>query len=483
MIGRSLTCAALVAGLSMLLCAPASAAGLRLGFTDLGTVQGDNPAERPLELQHLKATRATTVRLMYEWRDIEKAKPPSDAEARNPAWSGYDWSEVDATLRDIATAGVEPLVEVSRAPAWWEGAGRPAISPTAQTGTWRPDPAAFGRFMHAAASRYSGRYPDPLLPGRTLPRVSLWQAWNEPNLPNELTPQWTRAGSRYAPASPAHYKRLLNAAYTEIKRASPGATVIAAGTAPFGEPWPGGARMPPALFVRTLLCVDGRARPKARNCRRNPARFDILAHHPYPIGPPGRHAVNRDDVCIPDFAKLTKPLAVAVRAGNVFPKRRKPVWATEMSWDTNPPDPGGIEPLRQGRYAAGSMYVLWRQGVRALLWWNLRDDPGPNYRSTLQSGVFYRGATVALDTPKPSYTAFRFPFTAFNSRKRGALLWGIAPTRGAVTIQRQTGATWQNVKTVTPGAGRVFQTRLRSKRGDVLRATQAGEASIDARIF
>ena len=467
----------------LLLAVPAQAEpGLRLGFSDIDIMQHD-PAQRPLELQHLKSTRASTLRLMWKWSEVELAKPPSKAVAEDPNWSGYNWSILDATLRDVAAAGVTPVVEVSSAPAWHEGANRPPVSEAAPAGTWKPDPVAYGSFMHAAALRYSGRMADPLRPGQNLPTVRFWQIWNEPNLPVSLSPQWSKSGSSARPVSPNTYRAMLASAYTQVKSASSATTILTAGTAPFGEPKPGGSRMPPARFVRELLCVSSGSHPKARNCRRTPAKFDILAHHPYPIGPPGRHAINRDDVTVPDFAKLQKPLAVALKAGNVYPRKRKPIWVTEMSWDSAPPDPGGVEVTRQARYAAGAMYVLWRQGVKTLLWWNLRDDViGDNYKNTLQSGVFYRGKTVALDTPKPLLTAFQFPFTAFGS-KRGAKLWGMAPASGSVQIQRQSGTDWKTVRTIRAGSNRIFQLRIKASSQTRFRAVQNGEPSIDAKIL
>jgi hypothetical protein len=347
------------------------------------------------------------------------------------------------------------------------------------------------------ARRYSGTYPDPLQPGRTLPRVRNWQIWNEPNLFVELNPQWSGTGARARPASPGLYRELLSAGYDAVKSVHASNVVVTAGTAPYGEPTPcegsacptGGPRVQPARFVRDLLCVTTAL--KARNCRRTPAKFNVLAHHPYPIGPPGRVARNPDDVVVPDFAKLMKPLAVALKAGNVYPRTKtKPVWATEMSWDSNPPDPGGIPAGQQAQYAAGAMYVLWRQGVKAMFWWNLRDDPpvGDDYSVSLQSGVYYRGATVAQDTPKPSLTAFRFPFAAYraysNFKGHGrAKVWGMAPKRGKVRIQRKRGSRWLTVTRVKTRADRTFLLRVSAGRGVRLRATQDGEASIDAKVF
>jgi hypothetical protein len=238
--------------------------------------------------------------------------------------------------------------------------------------------------------------------------------------------------------------------------------------------------MPPARFLRELLCVSGTSKLRARNCRRTPAKFDVLAHHPYPIGSPTRRALNRDDVGIPDFAKLKRPLAVAIKAGNVVPRRAKPIWATEMSWDTSPPDPKGVKLAVQARYAAGAMYTLWRQGVDAMLWWNVRDDPRDRgYQFGLQSGVYLSGATVAQDTPKPAVQAFRFPFAAYKAKGRQTAIWGIAPAPGPVQIQRRSGSGWKTIKTVRAGSNRVFFTRLRANLGTRLRSLQNAETSLE----
>jgi hypothetical protein len=470
--------------------AGAAAPALRLGFSDLGTMQNGDPAERPLELQHLTSTGARSLRIMWSWANVEKTKPADDATATDPGYAGYDFSGLDALLRDTAAAGVEPLVMMNRAPAWWEGPNRPPVSTDVSAGTWDPDPAAYRRFMTAAARRYSGSYPDPLRPGATLPRVHYWQIWNEPNLSVELNPQWVKSGGHWKTNSPRLYRTLLAAGYEGVKAGVPGDTVVTAGTAPYGDPQPGGLRIMPARFVRELLCVTGRATLKATDCRSTPAKFDVLAHHPYPIGPPGRHAINADDVVVPDFDKLERPLKVALAAGNVFPKTPKPIWATEMSWDSNPPDPGGIPAELQARYLAGAVYVLWRQGVKALFWWNLRDDAkGRGYEYSLQSGVFARGTTVAQDTPKPSFTAMRFPFVGYrkyaNFKGSGdTLLWGLAPAAGtSVSIQTPNGTKWTTIKRLKAGADHVFQLRVHAKSGQRYRAVQAQTVSIDTKVF
>ena len=157
-----------------------------------------------------------------------------------------------------------------------------------------------------------------------------------------LTPQWENG----APASPAHYRRMLNAFYDAVKGVNPANRVITAGTAPFGDPGTSGKRMRPARFDRELFCVSGAA------CA-NPAKFDVLSHHPYSVGGPNRKALNADDVSVPDLDKLVKPLRRAERTRRVGGARRHAVWVTELSWDSSPPDPLGVPGATAGALARG----------------------------------------------------------------------------------------------------------------------------------
>ncbi len=167
------------------------------------------------------------------------------------------------------------------------------------------------------AKRYSGSFD----PGTgILPRVRYYQGWSEPNLDNHLTPQWVRVHGRWVAESPIIYRGLLNAFYAAVKSVHRSNVVITGGTAPFGDQ-PGGQRVPPALFVREMLCLHGQKLVRER-CP-HPVHFDILAHHPYSVGGPFQSAINRDDVSLPDIGKLTRPLRAAERSGLVLPRGQK----------------------------------------------------------------------------------------------------------------------------------------------------------------
>ena len=463
--------------LTLLVAAPTAEAaprhGLLTGFSDFAAFQGPNPAERQSAFANMRAARGTVVRIQSSWSEIAPTEPPTDADARDPAWPGYRWERLDRSVREAVAARVTPLVLLTGASAWAEGRRRRASAPP---GTWKPSAPDYRLFAEALARRYSGRFGN-------LPRVRYYQPWNEPNLSDFLNPQWERSGRRFRPASPAIYRRLLNAFYRGANAGNPSAYVVSAGTAPFGESRPGGKRMQAALFTRELLCVRGRSHPRPkRRCPGGPVFFDALAHHPYPIGEPRRTAINADDVVIPDIWKLTRPMRVAVRAGYARPRRSKPVWATEISWDTRPPDPDGLPAKLVARYTEGALYTLWRQGVSVVTWWLMRDEPeGQGWGYTLQSGVFYRGSSVAADRPKPNFYTFRFPFTAYT--KRGvAQIWGLAPGRGAVTIEVRRGGRWRALMRLRTRRGRMFFTARRLSPGTPLRARQGSDTSLAWRV-
>jgi hypothetical protein len=327
--------------------------------------------------------------------------------------------------------------------------------------------------MKAVARRYSGHFRPTT---SALPRVRYYQPWSEPNLYNHLTPQWVRTHGRWVAESAVIYRGLLNAGYSAVKSVSSSNVVITGGTAPFGDSPSGkNGRVSPAAFWRQLLCLDGQ-HLTPQKCP-NPAHFDILAHHPYEIGGPWFRAINPDDVSLPDIGKLTRIMTAAERSGRLLPRGHKQVWITEFSWDSKPPDPHAVPMNTWEHWLEESFYVSWHEGVTAMAWYLLADQPCvPNCADTYQSGVYYDNGT-----PKAGLEAFRFPFVVESGGRGHKILWGISPRAGKVLIQEAEPHGWRTIATFNGHVHGLFTRRISLSGRPLMRAQVAGETSISWR--
>ncbi len=428
-------------------------------FLDDSSFQNPPAPQRVQWLNRAYGLGATTVRLNVYWGSIAPKRLTAGFDPSNPGDPGYAWFILDGAIRNATARGLKVVLTFLDAPTWAQGPGRPGNAPP---GSWRPNPSSLGAFARAVAERYSGRFPDPLHYGTTLPRVGFFQAWDEPNLPVYLTPQWSRVRRAYVPASPAIYRRMLNAVYAAVKAVQPDAYVLSAGTAPYGDPpGVGLGRMTPVLFTRELLCLHG---PELRRepCP-DPAHFDALDHHPYSSTPtlPARVP---GDVSVPDLGKLGHILHVAERIGRALPAGPKPIWITEIAWGTRPPNPTGVSFALQARYLALAFFTLWRQGVSHVFWFTLRDRT----HGTSGAGLYSQDGR-----PKPAAAAFRFPFVAVPGSRGVLTLWGHAPTAGVVTIERKSGGAWDAIATLKTTPGGVFFANRRLGSNLLLKAREA----------
>lgn len=468
---RATSRASIVLALAALVAAPAGAQaatrGLDLGFFDpvFTTAPGEGWLARSA------GAGADIVRIDVGWVAPNTATRPPGFDARNPGDTRYDFARADAAVRTASAKGLRVLLSFTGAPRWAEGRERP---PGAVTGSWRPDPAALEDYGAALATRYSGRFPDPSVPGAVLPKVAALQVWNEPNLARYLSPQWT--GGR--PASPAHYRAMLNAFTRGVRGTGSDVLVVTAGTAPFGDPFAGGRRIMPADFVRDLLCLTPRGRPMRSAACAAPATFDVLAHHPYSVGSPARRAVNAGDVSIPDLGRLSRLLRAAERHRTAAPQRRHRLWVTEVSYDSGPPDPDGVPLATHARYLAQTLRTLWRSRVDTVIWFRTVDAaPEPSYAASSQSGVYLRDGR-----PKPALAAFRFPVTVRRSRGNRVEVWGRAPETGLVRIEGRKGGRWRVLQRIRVSRHDVFFTHIRRDAHTAVRARNGDKISLTWRL-
>ena len=415
---RRITCLILAGSLTFFAAAilatgPASAARP----LDTGVTVIDGSLQEGLGFERMKSAGANFTRITIFWSEVAPNSKPNEWSPTDPADSHYDWSAPDATIQKAVDAGLTPLVQIFKAPQWAERC-RAAIP-----GICNPDPKKFAQFTAAATARYNGDFGD-------LPRVKYWEPLNEPNLTTYLRPQY-RNGK---PVSVDIYRNILNQFADVVKETNPGNLVVAGGLAPLG----GSGSPSPLDFTRRLLCMKGRAHPKPIPGCRASARFDVWAHSAYTSGGPTHESVAPDDVQLGDLSEMNQLIKAARKAHNIRSRLRGiPFWITEFSWDSAPPDPGGLKMGLLTRWTSEAMFRSWQAGVSKFFWFSLRDwkrPAGLPYSETIDAGLYFRADSIAGDKPKRVLKAFKFPFVAF-SKPYGMAIWGRTPDSSAGKVK------------------------------------------------
>ncbi len=447
---RALLLLILICAVFAALAAPASAAAPQPFQTGISYVL---PYEEPeVELEHVRQAGAQLAQTPVRWSEVAPRKLPASWQPEDPADSHYFWELTDRWVSAAVANGLTPVLQIRSAPEWAQRCPGRELSGGSPC---NPDPAALAAFATAAARRYSGQFGG-------LPRVQYWQGLNEPNLSLYFNPQYE--GDK--PVSPTLYRALINSFYTAIKAVDSSNLVIAAGLGPIAVP---PLTIGPLQFTRLLLCMTGgkNPRPTKDDCEGG-VHFDIFDMHPYTSGGP-THKGNPNEVQLGDLPKLTKLLAAADRAGRIhgaFPST--PLWITEFSWDSNPPDSGGLPMKTLCRWTAEAMHEIWADGVDTFFWYSLRDAPknGSQYEQSLQSGLYFRGPTVPEDQPKEVLNVFRFPFVAYPTDK-GLHFWGRTPNSGPgkVVIQALRGGKWRSVFVARADEVGIFRGRAPTRYG------------------
>ncbi len=482
LLAAAIAAAALIAG-SVNPAGAAAARGMDLGIYE-PEFSFPTPSLQTAAFDRASQAHAGFALVYVTWSGVAPTSKPAGFNAANPADPAYDFSAIDTAVRDASARSLQVLLAITKAPPWAEGPNRPSAGEAPQ-GTWEPNPQDVGDFAHAVAARYSGNFGG-------LPAVRHYQLWAEPNLGVNLSPQWL--GN--TPVSPTIYRAMLNAFYSNVKAVSPRNVVLTGGTAPYGNLTPAGGltyqRMQPLAFWRGLLCYSAGKRKGHKKRRKhgravtsralgnklipqpcpNPAHFDIAAHHPINVGAPTRAALNPDDISTPDLYKLKRVLAAAAASGRLAPGGAKPIWATELWWNSSPPGDKGLSLAQQARYLEQGFYVLWKQGVGATFWFELRDAVPSGGLPIPTSGLFFRDGRA-----KPALTAYQFPFVTERLSGKRVRAWGEAPHAGSVDIQIGR-KRFRHLKTLGAGDNRVFTGILHLGGHANLRAVQGTQTSL-----
>jgi hypothetical protein len=352
---------------------------IQKGIYDDAQILYGNP-DKTFPVLAQMGTRLVRVNLYWGGRNgVARSKPLNPA---NPADPAYDWATYDRTVRYASAYKLATIFTVIGTPDWANGGRGWNRAPTKT--------ADLQAFVTAAARRYSGTFKGP--DGEIVGRVSKWIAWNEPNNPVFLKPQFVRSGSKWVIQSAKDYARMCNAVVKAVKIVHYTNQVACGVTSPRGNNQPGTVRasVSPLAFMRAMKLAGATG-------------FDAYAHHPYygypsetpNTKPPlGRHGLPPTAVTLGNFEMLTAELQ------RLYGNMR--IWVTEYGYQTNPPDKTfGVTLLKQAIY----MQQAWDKlkanpKVDMMIWFLLRDQT-PGVAGGWQSGVY-----TANGARKPSRETF-----------------------------------------------------------------------------
>ncbi len=399
----------------------------------------DPGADPVVRFAQAAALGARLVRVDLQWNRVATRKP---TDASSPSDPAYDWSWYDRVVAASASSGVPILFTVWGTPNW---AADPTVSEQANAGTIalgsagrRPASAAdFGAFARAAATRYA-----PL-------GVHNWEAWNEPNIPRFLRPQFEKVGGSWKNVSAKVYSDLAKAFYASVKAVDPNAIISGLVTAPAGDKCPPScpagehSRTSPIAFLNELA-TPGMRPP-----------MDAVSHHPYPLTLPREgtfKGASFVDLYNIDF--LTKAVDKTYLKG-------KPLWLTEFGFATEPVADYKKLIVSQNQQAAllSDAYrrVRTNPRVRVFTWYFLQD--GQDWRS----GLYNRDGG-----PKLANAAYKLPFAAVTPRVRKGksvfLVGQVRPTltSTSVTIQaRGKKGVFKVIKSLTTSNDGSFSLRVK----------------------
>lgn len=370
--------------------AKATSSRMLVGINDEASTLYGNPAQAFAEL---KALRAQVLRVNLYWGGTKWAvanKQPADP--TDPGDPAYDWSLYDRLVKYAETNNIKLVLSFLFTPSWANGGKGKNVAPT--------NAKDLENFAYAAAERYSGLWTPPTwqqnaalgIENTPLPKVSMWTAWNEPNNPLWLTPQYKRVGGKWRVESAVQYAKICNAVYNGVH--SPflgplqGEQVACGVTGPKGNDAPTSKR--PSVDPLTFLAAAKKAGMRT---------FDVYAHHPYvdkgseppTFKPTGRQARR---VQLANLNLLTSEIDRFYG--------RKQLWITEYGYQTNPPDKTifGISWAKQALYMKQA-YAIARKNPRIdmMLWFLIRDEPN--------IGGWQSGLETRTGRKKPSWNTFR----------------------------------------------------------------------------
>jgi polysaccharide biosynthesis protein PslG len=267
----------------------------------------------------------------------------------------WQLANLDNAVDRSRAAGANVILMVYNAPSWASGSDASNVP---------RDPATFARFVGVLARRYMGR-------------VAAYEIWNEENYRRF----WSTG------PDPEAYARLLRSSYVSIKAVDPSAKIVF-----------GGLSTADYRFVEAAYDAGAKG------------SFDVMAVHPYTYcGTSGPSEIRRGS-----NGRITRDSFLGyreVRASMLARGDDKPIWLTELGWNTSsePCNPaagmwqGGVSEKTQARYLSQAFRLIDGDAyVEVAIVYDIRNGVGDADTPEAQYGLLHRDYS-----PKPAYDAFK----------------------------------------------------------------------------
>jgi hypothetical protein len=363
---------------------------LLIGINDEADTLYGNPETAFATLKSLKV-QVLRVNLYWggtKWAVANSGRPQDPTDPGDPA---YNWALYDRLVEYATTNDIQLVFSIVFTPSWANGGKARTVPPTSFMD--------LQNFAYAAAERYSGLWIPPawqlqpqlgIVAGKALPKVSMWTAWNEPNSPVYLTPQYKKVGKSYRVESAFNYAKICNAVYNGVHSPYlgplPGEQVACGVTDPKGNDNPKASRQ--SVDPLTFFTQAHRFGMKT---------FDVYAHHPYANSgkeapayvPKGKE---KNQIQLGNIGKLLS--AISKYYG---PKH---LWITEYGYQTTPDKSiYAVTLANQAKYMSQAVAIARKNPrIDMFLWFQVRDEPS--------LGGWQSGLEFLNGKKKPSWGTF-----------------------------------------------------------------------------
>jgi hypothetical protein len=340
----------------------------------------------------LKTLKVQVLRVNLYWGGnkwaVANSKPSDPTDPGDPA---YNWALYDRLVMYAKTYNIPVMFSILFTPAWANGSQARTVAPTNMQD--------LQDFAYAAAERYSGLWTPPSwqrnaslgIGNGPLPKVSMWTAWNEPNNPIWLSPQYKKVGGKWVIWSAVQYAQICNAIYSGVHSPAlgplPGEQVACGVTGPRGNDAPATARasVDPLSFLSAAKAAGMKT-------------FDVYAHNPYANdGSQGPSYVPKGNQ--KRQVQLGNINTLIAKVTQLYGPKH--LWITEYGYQTNPPDTTiyGTSWANQAKYMQQA-YAIARKNPRIdmLLWFLVRDEPN--------IGGWQSGLETVAGKKKPSWNTY-----------------------------------------------------------------------------